>query len=161
MDRIITDLIIFSGSFTPSLSLSSSVWHPPPDCRKMPKSAFKLKAIHLHIFDYSINLPPVFFFLLLFFSLTHQSAATARGGIVYCRWWCCWWWDGCGYVWILYMCGAKMESKKRKKVKMRIELERDLCSRGRVRRRRKVPSLAVESGDRGLLICELHVITSI
>lgn len=27
----------------------------------MPKSAFKLKAIHLHIFDYSVNLPPVFF----------------------------------------------------------------------------------------------------
>lgn len=37
----------------------------------MPKSAFKLKAIHLHIFDYSINLPPVFFFF--FSSPTNQQ----------------------------------------------------------------------------------------
>lgn len=37
-----------------------SLWHPPPNCRKMPKSAFKLKAIHLHFSDCSVNVPCVF-----------------------------------------------------------------------------------------------------
>ena len=41
----------------------------------MPKSAFKLKAIHLHIFDYSINLPAVFFF----FNPTNQQPCHAAG----------------------------------------------------------------------------------
>ena len=42
------------------LSLSLSDILLLPNAEKMPKSAFKLKAIHLHTSDYSINLPSVF-----------------------------------------------------------------------------------------------------
>lgn len=59
----------FASAFLPFTSCV-----PPPDCRKMPKSAFKLKAIHLHSFDYSINFPSVFY--------SHPSAAMHCNRIV-------------------------------------------------------------------------------
>lgn len=66
MDTFAADLIIFGGSSLPfntsplpPPSLTLPLWHPAVKCRKMPKSAFKLKAIHLHISDYSVNLPSV------------------------------------------------------------------------------------------------------
>lgn len=40
-----------------------------PDGRKMQKSAFKLNQIHLHIFDYSVNLPLV----IVFHSIRHRA----------------------------------------------------------------------------------------
>lgn len=118
MDRIAADLIIFGGSFTHLFSLSFSLWHPAPDCRKMPKSAFKLKAIHLHIFDYSINLPSVF--------SPHQSAAMQWNCLLLLMlvWGCV-----CEYsMWV------KVESEKGQRCKWglnKTELERDLCSIGK------------------------------